>query len=371
MSRGAWGALPVKTDRPCSLDFSPRARTTPVQTPMEMHMSQFSRRQFTLLAAGAGLASLARPAFAASETHVVLLLSGSIADGGWGQQAYEGLKSLEGKPGFKISYAENVSQAQIPQVARGYADDGAQLIIGHGFEFGSALLEVAPDYPETAFFVSSFLPEPDVPSNLLFVDLAYFDAAYLAGALAALLSTKKAVGFVGGGDNPTQQTMMKAFGVGAGKTVPDTTALGIVTGDYDDAAKGKQAAATMIGNGADVIWHAANVTGLGAIQAAAEAPGVKALGCYSDQLDLAPEVIGTSFAMNLAGMVTTVAGTVADGSFKGGTEWRPTVDQIWVLKAGPGRDHNPAVIPDATWAQFMPIWNDVAARKIDVGALLK
>lgn len=334
-------------------------------------MTMVSRRQFNLLAAFAGLASLARPALAADETYVVLLLSGSISDGGWGQHAYEGLKSLEGKPGFRIGYAENVSQAQIPQVARGYADDGAQLIIGHGFEFGSALIEVAPDYPETAFFVSSFLPEPDVPSNLLFVDLAYFDAAYLAGGLAALLSTKKTVGFVGGGDNPTQQTMMKAFAAGAGKTVPGTNALGIVTGDYDDAAKGKQAAATMIGNGADVIWHAANVTGLGAIQAAAEAAGVKAIGCYSDQIDLARNVIGTSFAMNLAGMVTTVAGSVADGSFKGGTEWRPTVDKIWVLEAGPGKDHDPAVIPDATWAQFMPIWNDVAARKIDVGALVK
>lgn len=334
-------------------------------------MTMFSRRQFNLLAACTGLASLARPALAADETYVVLLLSGSIADGGWGQHAYEGLKSLEGKPGFRIGYAENVSQAQIPQVARGYADDGAQLIIGHGFEFGSPLLEVAPDYPETAFFVSSFQSEPEVPSNLLFVDLAYFDAAYLAGALAALLSEKKVVGFVGGGDNPTQQTMMKAFGTGAEQTVPGTNALGIVTGDYDNAAKGKQAAATMIGNGADVIWHAANVTGLGAIQAAAEAPGVKALGCYSDQTELAPNVMGTSFAMNLAGMVTTVAESVAGGSFEGGSEWRPTVDQIWVLEAGPGRDHNPEVISDEIWAQFMPIWNDVAARKIDVGALLK
>lgn len=332
---------------------------------------KMSRRQFNLLAACTGVASLARPALAADETYVVLLLSGAIADGGWGQHAYEGLKLLEGKPGFRIGYAENVSQAQIPQVARGYADDGASLIIGHGFEFGSPLLEVAPDYPETAFFVSSFLPQPDVPSNILYADLAYFDVAYLAGALAALISEKKGVGFVGGGDNPTQQSMMKAFVAGAEQTAPGTKALGIVTGDYNDAAKGKQAAATMIGNGVDVIWHAADVTGLGAIQAAADTAGVKVLGCYSDQTELAPKAMGTSFAMNLAGMVTTVAESVASGSFQGGAEWRPTVDQMWLLEAGPGRDHNPELIPDETWAQFMPIWNDVAARRIDVGALLK
>ena len=77
-----------------------------------------------------------------------------------GQLAYEGIKELAGKGGFKTAYAENISQAQIPQVARGYADDGYDLIIGHGFEFGSPLLEIAPDYPKIKFFVSTFQPQP-------------------------------------------------------------------------------------------------------------------------------------------------------------------------------------------------------------------
>jgi basic membrane protein A len=337
-------------------------------------MTRLTRRQFNIVAlAGAAVAGfgLPRTASAAEETHVVLLLSGVITDGGWGQLAYQGLKSLEGKSGFKIAYAENISQAQIPQVARGYADDGATLIIGHGYEFGSPLLEVAPDYPETKFFVSSFLPEPKVPDNIMFADLAYFDVSYAAGALAALISEKKqSVGYVGGGDNPTQQTMLKAFVAGAGKTVPGIKGVGIVTGDYNNAAKGKQAAATMIGNGCDVIWHAADVTGLGAIQAAVEAK-VKVLGCYSDQTDLAPANMGTSFEMNLAGMVTTLADSVAGGSFKGGTEWKPTVDEMWLLKAGPEGDHNPDVVPAEAWSSFETIWKDIAARKIDVAALLK
>ena len=174
-------------------------------------MPTLSRRCFN---AAALASAFAAPALASAETKttkVALLLSGVIADGGWGQLAYEGLKSLDGKPGFKAAYAENISQAQIPQVARGYADDGYDLIIGHGFEFGSPLLDVAPDYPQASFLVSSFQPQPKVPGNILYADLAYFDVAYAAGALAALISGKKqAVGFVGGGDNPTQQRMSKA-----------------------------------------------------------------------------------------------------------------------------------------------------------------
>src|ERR1700682_1765463 len=93
------------------------------------------------------------------QTSVVLLLSGVITDGGWSQLAYIGLKELKARYGFKTAYAENISIAQMDQVARGYSDDGFDLIIGHGFEFSSTLLEVAPDYPSTHYFVTTFLPQ--------------------------------------------------------------------------------------------------------------------------------------------------------------------------------------------------------------------
>ena len=82
---------------------------------------------------------------------------------------------------------------------------------------------------------------------------------------------KQAVGFIGGDDDPNQQRMKKAFIAGAQRTVPGIRALAIITGDYDNAAKGREAASILIGNGADVIWHAADVTGLGAIQGAVAA----------------------------------------------------------------------------------------------------
>jgi basic membrane protein A len=336
-------------------------------------MRTISRRSFNLtLVSAAAVSSLAGSAMAAGkETKVVLLLSGVISDGGWGQLAYEGVKELAGKGGFKTAYAENISQAQIPQVARGYADDGYDLIIGHGFEFGSPLLEIAPDYPKTKFFVSTFQPQPKIPDNIQFVNLAYLDAAFGAGALAALSSEKKkAVGFVGGGDNPTQQGMMKAFVAAAERTVPGVKGLGIVTGDYNNAAKGKEAAATMIGNGADVIWHAADVTGLGAIQGAV-AGHAKVIGCYSDQTKLAPDWMVTSFVMNLSHMVVAAATSVADGKFAGGTEWKPTVTEMWLLKAGDTGDHNPKLVSAENWGAFEKIWADLGARKLSAADLIK
>ena len=143
-----------------------------------------------------------------------------------------------------------------------------------------------------------------------------------------------------------------------------------MTGDYNNAAKGKETALTMIGNGADVIWHAADVTGLGAIQGAV-AKDVKVLGCYSDQTSLAPNNMGTSFGINLADMVVTQAAAVADGSFKGGPEWKPSVKAMWLLKSGRNGDHNPKVVSAEAWAAFQAIWNDLGSRRIDVAALVK
>jgi basic membrane protein A len=326
-------------------------------------MSRISRRAFSALAAGA----LASRSFAQGrETRVVLLLTGVITDGGWSQLAFNGLKALG--PGFKTAYAENISLAQMQEVIRGYSDDGFDLLLGHGDEFSSALLDIAPDYPTQKYFVTGPLPQPKVPPNLMFINLSYFGAAYGAGALAALISEhKQAVGFVGGEDDPTQQGIQKSFIAGAHNTVSGIQALGIITGDYDNAAKGREAASTLIGNGADVIWHAADVTGLGVIQGAL-AGHVKVMGCYSDQTSLAPNNMATSFEMNLGGVVVTVAHAVANRSFAGGTEWKPTVDWMWLLKAGGHGSYNPELVSPVAWAGFKKVWSDLSAHRIDLSA---
>ena len=334
-------------------------------------MGRISRREFQRVLASALACSAIPEAWASPDrpTSVVLLLSGVITDGGWSQLAFEGLKTLQAR-GFKTAYAENISIAQMDQVARGYADDGFDLLLGHGVEFSSTLLEVSPDYPSQHFFVTTFLPHEEVPRNIMYVNMGYFGAAYGAGVLAALISEKKrAVGFIGGADDPNQNRIKKAFIAGVKAAAPEMQALAIITGDYDNAAKGREAASILIGNGADVLWHTADVTGLGAIQGAV-AGSVKMLGCYSDQTDLAPNNMATSFFLNLGGMVIGVSGEVAAGTFAGGTEWRPPVNEVWLPKCGKNGDYNPRLVTAEQWNTFQKVWVDIAARKIDVDAIV-
>tara|TARA_R100000750_G_scaffold27511_2_gene17578 strand:- start:811 stop:1764 length:954 start_codon:yes stop_codon:yes gene_type:complete len=310
-------------------------------------------------------------AWAETPLRVALIMTGPITDGAWAQLAYEGLMALDEQPGFDVGYAENVSQANLVQVVLGYADDGYDLIIGHGYEFGSAFVEIAPEYPDQKFFASTFKPDGEIPDNTRYIDMAYFDAAYGAGVLAALLSKEgKAVGFVGGGDNPTQQRMMATFVGGAEATRPGLVGLGIITGDYDNANKGSEASAAMVARGADVIWHGANVTGLGAIQGAV-AQGATVLGCYSDQTEVAPDSMGTSFVMNLGWMVKEVAQSVVSGKFEGGVEWQPSVTEMWSLTAGASGDYNPDIVSEGAWSQFQTVWNGLGDGSIDVAQLVK
>ena len=246
------------------------------------------------------------------------------------------------------------------------------LIIGHSYEYGSAFSEIGPDYPKTKFFASTFKPSEKAPGNVEFVNLAYLQGAYGAGALAALISDKgKAVGTVGGGDNPTQQAMARAFVVGAETTRPGIKGLAVVTGDYNNAAKGREAATTMVGNGADVIWHTADVTGLGAMQGAAAAK-VKAIGSFSDQTDIAPDYMATSLKQNLDWMV----GEVSRNRPPAGTlPGRPGMGAEDRAGAGPPvyakSTYNPKLVTAAQWATFSDIWAKLDAGTIDVKSLIK
>ena len=296
---------------------------------------------------------------------VALVMSGSINDGGWNQGAYEGLDALTGQ-GFDTSFTEDVAQADIPSTVEGYALDGFDLVIGHGYEFGTTVSELAPEYPGTHFFATTFTPDPSValPSNLTFIDAQYYTISYAAGALAALQSESGVVGIVGGGDNPTQRTMILAFKAGATETVEGTEALDVLTGSYDDPQLGREAATAMIGQGADVILHIADTTGLGAIEGATE-QAVEVIGFYQDQTQTAPDLMLTSFRMELADMVEFLGQNVGGADYPAGTEWAPSTEFMWTFTFA-GGDYNADLVPSDIWSEFEGVFEQVNSGAISV-----
>ncbi|MGI6030878.1 MAG: BMP family protein [Eubacteriales bacterium] len=256
---------------------------------------------------------------------VALLLPGSLNDGGWNANAYAGLKDLEAE-GYEVAFTENIAIAGIEEAMRNYAFEGYDLVIGHGAEFGEPAMRVAPEFPDVKFFVSGKMPdgveEADLPENTGFMDMREYEAAYLAGIVAGGMTESNIIGYVAGLEIPSQLSDMAGFVQGVAASNPEAKVYGVVTGTFEDPAKGKEAATAQIDMGADIICQSADSTGMGAIEACLE-NNVKLIGYGGDQYEMAPDLMMTCFITDNQKVVSSQAKLIEDGTFGG--LWEPGV----------------------------------------------
>jgi simple sugar transport system substrate-binding protein len=130
-----------------------------------------------------------------------LLAPGPVNDGGWNQTAYEALKRMESELGAEIGYVEvEMAPAAFEKAFRDFADQGYTFILGHGNEFTDAAKAVAPQYPNTFFFLSSSrFYDPAIP-NLIGLNSDSSQPCYLFGYIAAKMG--KGAGLIGGMEIP-------------------------------------------------------------------------------------------------------------------------------------------------------------------------
>lgn len=261
-----------------------------------------------------------------SKLRIALLLPGSLNDGGWNAAAYTGLMQLKDE-GYDVAFTENVTIAGIEEAMRNYAYEEYDLIIGHGFEFGEPAMRVAPEFPDVNFFVSGKMPdgvtEEDLPANTGFMDYREYEGAYLAGIVAGGMTESNIIGYVAGLEIPTQLSDLAGFVQGVERINPDAKVYGVVTGTFEDPAKGKEAALAQIDMGADIICQSADSTGMGAIEACLER-NVKLIGYGGDQYEMAPDLMMTCFVTDNASVVRLQASLIESGEFGG--LWTPGVE---------------------------------------------
>jgi basic membrane protein A len=222
---------------------------------------------------------------------VALILPGPISDGGWNASAYNGLLAIEEKYGAEIAYNESTPISDYDEVFRMFASNGFDIVFGHGGEFGDSAMRVAPDFLDVQFAVSStnIVQEPNVSS----IQNDNASQGFMQGAAAAILSKTGVVGAIGGMNIPSIADSITGFEVGALYVNPDIKVMTTLTGSFDDAAKAKEVAMSMVEQGADVLMQNADHAGFGVIEAA-EDNGVYAIGSIGDQAELSPDTIVVS-----------------------------------------------------------------------------
>jgi len=244
---------------------------------------------------------------------VALLTPGPISDQGWNGGAYQGLMRIRDSLGARVSHIQTKTPADFEENFREYGARGYALVFGHGFEFQDAARRVAPQFPKTVYVTTS---GNSAGANLAGIAFSFSDASYLAGILAANMSTSGTLGVVGGTDLPPVKASFAAFELGARSVKPSIKVLVAYVGNWDDVSAGKEQALAQIARGADVIFQNADAAGLGVFQAARERRDVLVIGSNANQNGVAPQVTLGSVVIDVPHAFLLVAREVKAGTFR-------------------------------------------------------
>ena len=298
---------------------------------------------------------------------------GGRGDKSFNDGAYIGGTRAERELGAQVRFIEPGDGSDREAGLRLLAAEGMDLVIGIGFIFTDDLTQLAKDYPKTAFAGIDFAVATDAdgapippPPNLAALKFREEEGSYLVGALAALESRTKKVGFVGGMDSPLIQKFEAGYVAGVKRVCATCTVLvgyaGVTPEAFRNPGKGKELALSQYGQGADIIYHASGSTGLGVFEAARQT-GHLAIGVDADQYGEAPGHVLTSMVKGVDEAVFDVVRLVQQHRFRGG------IYQLGLAQNGVGYvydERNRALIPDGVRARVEALRQEIVAGKVSV-----
>jgi basic membrane protein A and related proteins len=246
---------------------------------------------------------------------------GGRGDQSFNDSAYAGFQKAEKEfdtSGRDVEPQDNESDADKIQRLETLAKSGYNPVIGVGFAYAPAVKAAAAKYPKITFGI---IDDNNVKAKNV-ADMVFHEeeSSYLAGVAAALTTKTNTVGFIGGVDVPLIHKFQAGFEQGVKDTKKNVKVKSQyltqtpAEGGFSSPDKGETAAEGQIGDGADVVYAAAGLSGQGAIKAAA-AHKVWAIGVDSDQYNQAAlakykNYILTSALKNVEGAVYDLAKSV-------------------------------------------------------------
>jgi simple sugar transport system substrate-binding protein len=266
-----------------------------------------NRRTLIALAAlAASLGAAALPALAAEPLKIGFVYVGPVGDAGWtyahdqGRLAME--KALAGK--VKSTYVENVPEgADAERVIRKLVAEGNKLIFTTSFGYMNPTEKVAKSTPGVVFVHATGFK---TGKNLATYESRLYEGAYLNGILAGKMTKSKTLGFIA--SFPVPEVIRNIVNPGIKTKV-------IWVNSWYDPAKERQAAETLVAQGADVM--AQNTDSPATLQVAQE-KGVYAFGWDSDMSRFAPKAHLTAATNDWSGYYTDTAKAVMAGTWKTG-----------------------------------------------------
>jgi basic membrane protein A len=252
----------------------------------------------------------------------LLLGAGGLGDQSFNDMTYAGLidaaKSLDGR--IITEEPLDTDEARREAMAR-LISRGARIIVVSGWEFTDLILEAARAHPGALFVVNDV--EINGVPNIASAVFAEEQGAFLAGALAAMMTQSRRIGFIGGMDHPRIRAFLNGYRQGARQADPRVEVLADFLGgpnDYsgfENPELGRSTALRQIDQGADVLFGVAGLSGNGVISAGRDR-GKFLIGVDADQDHMARGRILTSVMKRFDRSTAEMVREAASGNFKSG-----------------------------------------------------
>jgi basic membrane protein A len=221
-----------------------------------------------------------------------------VTQGNWDPAGYKAFIAAAKKYGYKASNQESVGYDQAAAVLRrlGRTND---VVISHSSGYEAAVLEVAPEFPKTWFLVFSDLSTTKGNKNVAGWAVNWNEYGYMAGAAGCFAAKEKGGNGVGHvNSQPIPAFTRYAAGVKQGAEANGCKFMTRWTNSFSDVAKAKQAALSMIADGAEVITTSADTADEGSRDAAVEKNKLF-IANYAPASKLAPKNTMTSIVINM------------------------------------------------------------------------
>jgi basic membrane protein A len=255
-----------------------------------------------------------------------------LGDRSFNDTAWKGVLDAQEALGIEAVVLESEVDTDYQENLEQCIREGSLLNVAVGFLIGDATAAAAVEYPNQSFAIVDFSYNPGF-ENVLGLEFATDEAAFLAGYLAAGVTETGKVGTFGGVNIPTVTIFMDGYAKGVqyynelhGTDVKvigwdPVLRIGLFTGTFDVVQKGVVMGELLMDEGVDIIMPVAGGVGQGTATAARERDGVYLIGVDTDWTVSSPEfseMILTSVIKRMDVAVFDAITQVLAGTFEGG-----------------------------------------------------
>lgn len=251
----------------------------------------------------------------ADPVRIAMVAPSAINDLAFTQSMYDSLQRVAATRDITIDVSDGLFIVEDAGAAiRGYAEDGYDVVIAHGTQFGGPLSEIAPDFPGVSFLWGTSTDFQGL-DNIYAYSVRSDEGGYVNGTIAAQITESGVIGVVGPVEAGDAKLYVDGFVAGATAQDPGVTVNVNYIESFSDVALAAEAATSHLASGADVLTGTAQMV-VGAT-GVAQAEGVPWFGTQSNQTPLGADIVVASQVYHWEVILETMLDQIAAGKLGG------------------------------------------------------